>query len=43
MGTLDSDEIVGRYLDSVAKYAVVVESRVPLWRRLLRWLSKIFA
>lgn len=42
MGALNSDEIVGRYLDSVAKYAVVTESRVPLLRRLLRWVRSIW-
>lgn len=43
MGTLDSDEIVGRYLDAVAKYAVVTSSRTPILRRAWRWLCRIFS
>lgn len=42
MGALNSDEVVGRYLDSVASYALKVDARVPWWRRLLRWLRSIW-
>lgn len=38
MGIINSDEIVGRYLDAVERYAVVTQSRVPLYRRIWRWV-----
>lgn len=42
-GVIDSDKVVGRYLDAVASYAPKVDARVPLWRRVWRWGLGLFA
>lgn len=48
MGLLNSDAAIhrayqGQYDAMTVKYALVTESRPTLWRRLLRWVCRLFS
>lgn len=47
LGIINSDAVVGRYLDEVerlpVKYAVVVSRGIPLWRRAWRWVGRLLS
>lgn len=47
LGVMRSDDVLQPYLRQLeempVKYAVVAVSSTPRWRRLLRWLGRLFS